>query len=210
MIDGQTSFGRYCLLVILHQCSAASHVLHFDLDHRKIVRDLENWSSGLESSQILLCGFYGLWKTGYLCLLLIFFLRKFSKYSALKTNQVGLASYPTVSANRRSISAEWSESDHPITCQQKQHSDHPASMIIWPSALVILGKNESILAVTVLRVPSSSFSLCFRPVILFFDLYFVASLFLMHICINCRVIATRKCSAIKIFDALCKCSDVSR
>ena len=73
MIDGQTSFGRYCLLAILHQCSAASHVLHFDLDHRKIVRDHENWSSGLESSQILLCGFYGLWETGYLCLLLIFF-----------------------------------------------------------------------------------------------------------------------------------------
>ena len=153
-----------------------------------------------------------LWETCYIYAYCLFFFEKIQQLFCTqdKSSWSGRSvTCATVSANRRSISAEWSESDHSITCQQKQHSDHPASMIIWPSALVILGKNESILAVTVLRVPSSSFSLCFRPVILIFDLYLVALLFLMHICINCRVIATHKCSAIKIFDAPCKCSDVS-
>ena len=147
----------------------------------------------------------------YLCLLPIF-LEKIQQIFCTqdKSTWSGRSvTCPNVSANRRSISAEWSESDHPITCQQKQHSDYPASMIIWPSALVILGKNESILAVTVLRAPSSSFSLCFRPVIFISDLYFVASLFWMLICISCRWIATRKCSVIKIFDALWMCSYVS-
>ena len=205
------------LLAILHQCSAASHVLHFDLDHRKIVRDHENQSSGLESSQILLCGFYGLdlvdcGRHVISMLTAYFFVEKIQQIFCTqdKSSWSGRSvTCPTVSANRRSISAEWSESDHSITCQQNQHSDHPASMIIWPSALVIFGKNESILAVTVLRAPSSSFSLCFRPVIWISDLYFVASLFWMLICISCRWIATRKCSVIKIFDALCMCSNLS-
>ena len=142
-------------------------------------------------------------------LLTVYFFEEIQQIFCTQDKSSWSVTYPTVSATRRSISAEWSESDHPITCQQKQHSDHPASMIIWPSALVILGKNESILAVTVLRAPSSSFSLCFRPVIWISDLYFVASLFWMLICISCRWIATRKCSVIKIFDALWMCSYVS-